>query len=380
MERDSFYGSLPVTEDFTALAAGQGFTPLPRGWLAGCTDIVDSTGLIAAGRYKTVNMIGASVISALINALDGPFPFVFGGDGASFAVPAAEERRTRKVLAHLRAWVAEEFGIELRAALLPVTWVRNAGFDIKVARYAASEGVDYAMFSGGGMAWAERQMKEGGYAVQPAVSAEPPDLTGLSCRWSNAKSRNGSILSLVLLPEGKPGRGFARVAGEVAGLAAGLERSGHPLPRGGPPVAFPPPGLRDEARLLRRGLPFVLKRLALLAESALAAFLFTTGRPFRGFNPAAYRQELSANTDFRKFDDGLKMTLDCPPEVCARLKSLLEEAAAAGHIRYGLHEQDEAMVTCIVPSLKRSDHMHFVDGAAGGYTTAAAQIRPDPAA
>ncbi len=378
MEHGSFYEDLPVTKDFAKLAAGEAYTPLPKDWLLGCTDIVDSTGLIAAGRYKTVNMIGASVISALINTLDAPFPFVFGGDGTSFAVPAAEERRTRQVLAQLRAWVDAEFGIELRAALLPVTWVRNAGFDIKVARYAASEGVDYAMFSGGGMAWAERQMKAGGYAVQPAVTAAPPDLTGLSCRWSNAKSRNGSILSLVLLPQGKPGRGFARVAGEVADLAAGLERSGHPLPRGGPPVAFPPPGLREEARLVRRGLPYALKRLTLLAESALAAVLFTAGRPFRGFNPAAYRQEMSANTDFRKFDDGLKMTLDCPPEACARLKTLLEAAAAAGHIRYGLHEQDEAMVTCIVPSLKRSDHMHFVDGAAGGYTTAAAQIRSAP--
>ena len=258
-----------------------------------------------------------------------------------------------------------------------MTWIRAAGQDVKVARYAPSDSVDYAMFSGGGLAWAERQMKAGGYAVQPAEDGQPPDLTGLSCRWSNVRSRNGTILSLVLLPAGRrQDAAFARIAGEVTALAAGLDRSGHPLPEGGPPVSFPPPGLPDEARLTRRRSSYLLTRLRLLAESALAAVLFTTGRTLRGFDPEHYRHVLSANADFRKFDDGLKMTLDCPPQVCARLKTLLAEAAAAGEIRYGLHEQDEAMVTCIVPSLRRDDHMHFVDGAAGGYTTAAAQISP----
>ena len=47
----------------------------------------NSTKAIAAQRYKAVNMAGASVIAAVTNALGGrEFPFVFGGDGASFAI------------------------------------------------------------------------------------------------------------------------------------------------------------------------------------------------------------------------------------------------------------------------------------------------------
>lgn len=380
MDRKAFYDSLPLIRDFETLASGEGYTPLPGKWLVGCADITGSTRLIAEGRYKTVNMIGASVISAMANTLGGrAFPFVFGGDGASFAVPAEDERLTRQTLARLRSWTASQSGVDLRAALVPVSWIREAGQDVRVARYAPSDGVDYAMFSGGGLAWAERQMKAGGYAVQPATDGEPPDLSGLSCRWNSVPSRNGTILSLVLLPAGqRPGADFARIAAAVSALAAGLDRSGHPLPAAGPPVSFPAPGLLDEARLTKGRVPYVLKRLQLMAETTLAALLFSTGWMFKGFDPSHYRQVLSANADFRKFDDGLKMTLDCPPDVCARLKSLLDDAAAAGHIRYGLHEQDSAMVTCIVPSLRRDDHMHFVDGAAGGYTSAAAQIRPEP--
>ncbi len=43
---------------------------------------------IADGRYKAVNMAGASVISALLNGLGRrDLPFVFGGDGALVALP-----------------------------------------------------------------------------------------------------------------------------------------------------------------------------------------------------------------------------------------------------------------------------------------------------
>ncbi|EEE37611.1 adenylate cyclase protein [Rhodobacteraceae bacterium KLH11] len=40
----------------------------------------------------------------------------------------------------------------LRAALVSVADIRAAGRDLRVARYAPSTGVDYAMFSGGGLA------------------------------------------------------------------------------------------------------------------------------------------------------------------------------------------------------------------------------------
>lgn len=55
-----------------------------------------STGAIADGRYKAVNMVGAGVISAVLNLIDhAPFPYVFGGDGAAFALPQHFEPQLR---------------------------------------------------------------------------------------------------------------------------------------------------------------------------------------------------------------------------------------------------------------------------------------------
>ena len=104
-----FYDRLPVFEGFANIMDPARYRPLPDDWLIGLTDVVDSTKAIAAGRYKSVNTAGASVISALSNALPGrKFPFVFGGDGASFAVPACDRSVAAAVLADTAAWARDD--------------------------------------------------------------------------------------------------------------------------------------------------------------------------------------------------------------------------------------------------------------------------------
>src|ERR1700756_808755 len=93
---DTFYGGIPVFRGFTRLVEPQLYSPLPDDWTVGVSDIVESTKAIAAKRYKAVNMAGAAVIAAVTNALQGrQFPFVFGGDGASFAVSPSDLDRAR---------------------------------------------------------------------------------------------------------------------------------------------------------------------------------------------------------------------------------------------------------------------------------------------
>lgn len=372
-----FYDNVPPSSDFAGLVGRDRFTPLPDDWVIGTADIVDSTGHIARGRYKTVNMVGASVISAMVNAMAGRvFPYVFGGDGASFAVAGDDTDRARGALAAIRTWARHEFGIEMRAALVPVDQIRAAGRDVRVARFAASAGVDYAMFSGGGMAWAEDQMKAGQFSVDPAPADVLPDLTGLSCRWSNLKPDNGIILSMVVLPAtGTSGADFATVARQVLTLSEGLSRNGHPVPQQGPSVRYPPPGLALEAQATHGHKPLIRRKIELLVGNLLAWMFFRTGIKAGEFDPVHYAAMVSANADFRKFDDGLKMTLDCDADTRDRITVVLDAAQSQGLIRYGLFEQDEAMVTCFVPSVTADDHVHFVDGAAGGYTQAAARIK-----
>ena len=379
MESDGFYDSLPRLATFSALTDPASYTPLPDDWVVGCADIVGSTREIAAGRYKTVNMVGAGVISAQINAAGGrAFPYVFGGDGAAFACAPGHAATAAAAMSAVQAWAAAEFGIELRVAQASLARIRAAGRDVAVARYQASPDVDYAMFAGGGLAWLEAQMKSGAFALPPAPPSTRPDLTGLSCRWSHIPARNGTILSLVIEPANRvPGPAFTRLANSVLSIVRSLDRDGHPIPSQGADVSWPAAGVALEARTARQGNSLG-RRLSLYAQTLFAWAVLRFNLPVGTFDPRAYKRAVGRNADFRKFDDGLKMTLDCDPDTVQRLRAVLEKAQAAGVIRYGLYEQDEAMMTCIVPSAMQDDHVHFIDGAAGGYALAAAQIKSGP--
>jgi len=157
---DTFYGRIPVFRGFGSLMDPALYSPLPGDWTVGVADIVESTKAIAEARYKMVNMAGAAVIAAVTNALEGrEFPFVFGGDGASFAVSPDDLERAREALAATAAWVKDDLNLAMRVALVPVAAVRAQGLDVRVARFGPSPNLSYAMFSGGGLGWAETAMK-----------------------------------------------------------------------------------------------------------------------------------------------------------------------------------------------------------------------------
>ena len=372
-----FYATVPCHSDFAQFSNPDIYAPLPEDWWVGTSDIVNSTRHVSEGRYKTVNMVAAAVISAQINAHDGAaFPFIFGGDGAAFAVPAQWKDRAEKALATVQVWAREEFEMGLRVGMVCVSDVRKAGLDVTVARFKVAEGVDYAMFSGGGLTWAEAKMKAGAHRIAEAPKGSRPDLTGLSCRWSHMPNRNGIILSVVILPvESVSGSDFSKMARSVLELISGLAGSGHPAEERGPPVQWPPAGAGLEAHAQRGdGSIGAAKRKALF-ESFIAWFLIKTGLKIGGFDARRYRRVVGNNADFRKFEDGLKMTIDCDALIEERLRILLEKGERDGVIRFGLHSQTEAMMTCIVPSILTDDHVHFVDGATGGYTAAAQAIK-----
>jgi hypothetical protein len=59
---------------------------------------------------------------------------------------------------------------------------------------------------------------------------------------------------------------------------------------------------------------------------------------------------------------------------------VLERARVEGVADHGLHRQAAALMTCFVPSPLAHDHVHFVDGAGGGYAKAAEMLKRQAAA
>jgi hypothetical protein len=323
--------------EFTHVLDPKVYEPLPGDWLIGITDVVNSTGAIRAGRYEDVNYTGASAIAAIGNAWgDFDFPFVFRGDGAAFALPPEGAATAATALRQVAAFVKDRFGLDLRIGLLTVQEIRAGGQDVRIARYAASDVATYAMFAGGGLKWAEQQLKNGHYRLQPEMDGGEPDLTGLACEWRPFASRQGQILSLLVEPTDRvtPER-FAALARDVIAVFDEGPRQSHPLPS----VMGVP---KDE-------------RVRVAPERWAG---------------------VAANSDFRKYDDGLRLTVDCAVEQIDRAEAILVAARARGEVIFGLHRQSHALMTCLVPSARPDAHLHFLDGMDGGYAKAAEMMDP----
>lgn len=325
-------------DDFDRVLDYAAYEAIPDDWLIGVTDVVDSTAAIRRGAYQDVNFAGMSIIAAIGNRLGSfDFPFTFAGDGAAFALPGSERTAATQALGQVMASTKADFDLILRGGLVPVRDIRASGHDVRIARYAVSDHAAYSMFAGGGLKWAEAELKRGQYAIVADPVAAKPDLTGLSCEWLPIPNRHGLVLSLLVAPlESTPPETFTALARQVLAVFGSDPRHGHPLP-------MQPPARKDPTTQVNAGQWL----------------------------------ELVSNSDFRKYDDVLRMTLDCSPEQADAAEGILRNAVRLGYARYGAFRQTHALMTCLVPSGDPEAHLHFLDGMDGGYARAAEMMKAD---
>ena len=373
-ETQAFTQQLTVHSRFRTALSRTGYADLPDNWFIAVTDVVGSRPAISQGLYKKVNMAGVAAISAVMNAVGTQeIPYVFGGDGAALVCGPADAPETEEALARTTVWVREELSLDLRSALVPVSEVRKLGFDVRVAAIRISDAVNNYAFTGGGISKAETMMKSGMFGIEPAEPGSHPDLSGLSCRWTPIEAKGRKIASVIV----EPGPGQLAVPADIAEWIAALvrdDRGGHPIPESGPGFTWPPEGLELEARATRGDKPLSSQKRLLYLITLLAWILDKTGVPLGSFDPKRYRRYTALNTDYRKIQDGLRMTVSLSPSQLLRLRDYLGERRDHGLIRYGICEQDSAVLTCFVPSISSDSHFHFVDGAGGGYAEAATSM------
>lgn len=383
---DSFYRRLPAVPRFDDATAAAGHVDLPDDWWVAIADVAGSTAAIAAGAYKDVNTIGVACIAAVAN-IDRrlELPFVFGGDGASFALPATMVDAVQSALRGSQRLARDGFGLVLRAGLVRVSALRADGFATRVGKLRMSPWVTQAALSGSGWAEAERRVKTpGAHGVTMVnVDDEPAaaSFEGFECRWQGVPAFNGHKLALLVAacdadPEVNR-KSYSSVL-ECIRAIYGDEAQHHPLRAERLRLSFSPGALSHEwrVRALWRGAAGRIGYFAsLLFQNVAGCYLFLRGRDTEATQWTRYRSDMVANTDYRKFDGVLRMVIDGSDAQAAALESFLEEGYRAGRLAYGLHKSRAALITCMVRSYN-GEHQHFVDGSDGGYAMAAAALKP----
>ncbi len=383
MSSAGFYAGLPVLPDFSGVTDPRNYAPLPNDWHVATCDVRNSTLAVQAGNYKHVNTVGASAVTAMLNAAGAlDIPFVFEGDGSAFCVPLSLLEDAKAALVKTQEMAMSSFGLELRVATIPVAMIRESGLDIQVARVRVSENYIQAAFAGGGMAFADKYMKDPATAplceVKPGSVVARGSLEGLECRWQDIPSRHGETVSVMVRALDADAARAANLYREVIAKVHeiyGTDEACHPLT---PPLMTLVPTLSARqlgnevgVRAADRG-PFG-KWLWLMRARwfvILGWFLMKFGLKTEFTDWSRYKDTLMKNTDVRKFNDIFRQILAGNAAQREALEGWLAERYARRELVYGLHVTDRAHMTCLVFNYS-GKHLHFIDGADGGLFLAA---------
>lgn len=376
----NFYTDLKPFTDFIDFTRPELYRQAPSDWLVVITDVRGSTDAIRAGHYKWVNMTGATTIVALANVLGTTdFPFVFGGDGATALVPSERRADIERALSLARAHASEAFGLKLITGLVTHNELIEAGAPIHVARFLLPGGPSIACFSGDGLSLAEKWIKSGRGVIAEHTynndQAEP--LKGLSCRWAPLKSARGAMLSILVRPCEKGEQALTmlhRLLIDIEKIVDLEAPEANPIKSAQLSAEGIWRAARAEARIQgQRHFLFALSKIA--CEMILVYILRLLKLKFKSLDIPRYVESLPAHSDFRKFDETLRMVIDCTPEMQKAIRILLEQEHVAGRIYFGLHASPSALMTCFIQRLEEGGHIHFIDGNDGGYAMAAVELK-----
>ena len=380
---ESFYSSLSPVDSFDALTVAGSYTPLPADWCVAIADVVNSTEAIASGNYKAVNTVGVSVITAITNALKPvEIPYVFGGDGALLCIPLSSLDAARSALAATAAMARVSFGLQLRAAVIPIPYIRSNNHDVLICRHRVSPHYDQCALYGGGEMFVDRELKSGRLPEELVIREDTSvtaDFSGLECRWSEVPSPEEETIAVIVDASHRPERSletYRNVMDTITNIYGTAEES-RPVTEDRLRVTLSANALRHESRVRTWGsgtwrtfVYSLLQRVFVVIGWILFRLNVRTSETDWG----TYKRDLVDNTDSRKFDGCLRLVLSGNKGKRKSLESALENLASSGKITYGIHVARSAIMTCLI-SKRQHEHVHFVDASGGGYAAAALSMK-----
>lgn len=382
---DNFYLNLQGFTKFSQFNQLNHYQAIPTDWVVIITDVQGSTKAIEAGKYKDVNAIGVASIVAVLNAIAPlKIPYVFGGDGATFCVPVSKEAVIKQALVATKQMALKSFGLQLRVGMVAMQKILQENQAVLVAKYQPYPNYEQAMFAGSGLGYAELLIKdpdpENPYLVIDAEITPEASFEGFECRWREIPSPHDESIAIIV--QAFDGKNFTKE--HIYGLVLekifsiyGQAKDHHPIHKENLTMGTSIKDLKTEIGVKTASLNWV-KRLFYPLKAKFFAHL---GQWFmaRGIHTemtdwSQYEQTMIMNTDYRKFDEVLRMILSGTVSQRQALENFLDGLYEKGQLVYGIQASPSSLITCLIFNY-HADHVHFLDGSNGGYALAAKKMK-----
>lgn len=373
-----FYQKLP-THNFSLqdLLGEKGlFEVVPADWYVIVADIQNSTKAVDEGLHHDVNLIATGSIIAVLNKVKQQYskleiPYFFGGDGATFLVPGVLLEPLRETLHNYRRHVQQTFGLLLKIGVLSVAEVYTDEIQLLIAKLKLNHYLTIPVVLGNGLKHAEAMVKARFNEEEEDAEIRPVDLTGMECRWNEIAPPQEEERILCLLvncpDESRQAKVYQAVIKEIDRIFGRLDER-QPISEGRLKLNLKMAKLSREmyARLGKYDLLYLMKSWL---RSFVGRFYFSMYEEGK-----TYLYKVSQLSNTLMIDGNINSVISGTEHSINELIHFLEKQEKTGDLTYGVHITHSSIMSCYVLDLKKN-HVHFVDGTEGGYTTAAKMFK-----
>lgn len=357
------YETLQSFSDFQGFAECRNYARVPPSWSVIVAHIVGASIAIHNGPYRDVNTVGGACIATVKNAIKDTttdFPYVFGGDTTIIVLPESCYHEALCSLLALRRIVAIQFNSTLNVQSLTVKKIeRLSQKTVEVARFEIHTGMCIALFRGGGIAYAVNRLKGNvmdSLSEKGGAKALKASLEGLSCRWNKIPAKNVCIVTLLVYDY------WFMITLNPANVDIAHYKGLGQL-------------LREECCFHQSACSCAF--VARAFEIILCVIIFKLGLlKSLVFDSRSYKASTKNHADYCKFDDMLRMVLDCTKDQANAIEFMLHDKHYHGQkLFHGVFYSSHSLMNCLVDDVVTGNHIHFMDGDNGGYAMAAKQMK-----
>ncbi|RZL55563.1 MAG: DUF3095 domain-containing protein [Pedobacter sp.] len=369
----NFYSKMSVNKKSLSdlLLNDSAFYVVPSDWQVIITDIKGSTSAVLNGSSENVNYVATGSIVTVLNLAFKAkiaIPFFFGGDGATFIVPSILAELAIKKLMAYQTNVLKTFGLDLRVGSVPVSVIYEQGHEIRLSKYGLTKFFSIPVILGNGLNYAEQIIKDEFYKLdKEAGELEDIDLDGMQCRWdkiSPPADLQEILTLLVVAPDvNEQATAFSKVLKTIDEIYGAVRKR--------QPISVEKLRLNTTYNRIKTEMRNRIGKIKLV--ELLQTWLMTLFGPlyFLTNNGKRYLKRLVEMSDTLVMDGKINTVISGTELQRQQLFKILDELETKGEIIYGFHISNASIMSCYVRDMK-DDHIHFVDGAEGGYTKAAA--------
>jgi len=374
-----FYSELPVNKmSVSDLVADKSlFSEVPEDWHVLVADIKNSTQAIKNGKHNEVNLVATGSIIAVLNIVYSQnisVPFFFGGDGAIILVPSKYLKSAMSALEKHRENTLKNFGFELKIGHISVAEIYKEKIELKIAKAEINDIFNIPVVLGDGLQYAESLIKNEDPLKKEnfRIDQSPLNLNGMECKWDKISppEETQEVVSLIVTGCGDqdPSKIFSEVLKAIDEIY-GSQKRRKPISikRLRLKAGFQKINSEMRAKLGRFDGFYLLKNLV---KTNFGKFYLRNSNAGK-----RYLQNLVELTDTLTIDGRINTVITGTSEQRISLISFLDLLEKSNKIRYGLFVSKESVMSCYVRDMGTNEHIHFVDGADGGYTRAANSLK-----